>query len=57
MSDTNKKIENEKKPEIKQLTLEDLKRVRGGYADGGETALDDYNRDRCYKRCDVAEAL
>ena len=37
MSDTNKKIENEKKPEIKQLTLEDLKRVRGGYADGGET--------------------
>lgn len=46
MSDTNTKIENQvKKPEIKELTLEDLKRVRGG---GGETQSDDYNRDKCF---------
>lgn len=46
-----KKTDDVNNREIKELTLEDLKRVRGGLMEDGETALDDYNRDRCYKRC------
>ena len=49
MSDIDSKTDGQAKPvEIKQLTLEDLKRVRGGTET--ETALDDYNRDKCYKK-------
>ncbi len=50
MTKTTKKDE---KRQIKELTLEDLKRVRGGLM-SDETPLDDYNRDKCYKKCGSA---
>ena len=46
MSDKNKSTEaKDANQEIKKLTLEDLKRVRGGYVP--PTEGDDYNRDKC----------
>lgn len=51
MAEDEKKKNDGGAREVKELTLEDLKRVRGGLVDVEETALDDYNRDRCYKKC------